>query len=76
MKKLLIVAGILIAAFVLIQFSRSDFRAFEARREAWYQRGSAYVGSTATRIDPVRATECNRELAELVAYAKQKGWTQ
>lgn len=35
MKKVLLVAAVLVIAFLVIQWSRSDYRAFSERREDW-----------------------------------------
>jgi hypothetical protein len=63
-----------IVLFVLVQWSRADFLEFSQRREDWHRRCDAYVGAGATMRDADKATDCQREAAELVAYAKQKGW--
>lgn len=76
MKKLLIVVGALALLFLAIEYSRSDFRAFQARREAWHLKCDAYMGQHATRSDPEIRDDCQRELDELVAYAERKGWTK
>lgn len=75
MKKLLIVGGLIVVAFFLIQYSRRDYLEFSERREDWHRRCSAYVGSDATGTNRAKADACQEELNELLAYAKRKGWT-
>lgn len=76
MKKLLIVVAVLVIAFFLIQYSRSDYAEFSKRREDWQRRCSAYVGSNPALADPTLTPACTREGLELLAYAEQKGWTK
>lgn len=76
MKKALIVVAVLVAVYLLIQWSRSDYRAFAERREDWKRRCSAYVGDTPTLNDPHITAACNAELQELLAYARRKGWVK
>ena len=76
MKRVLIIGGILLALFLVIQWLRSDYLAFSAKRDDWHRRCDAYVGDHATLHDPDRVAACEREAAELVAYAKRKGWTE
>lgn len=76
MKRLLIIAGVIIAVFLLIQWSRADYLEFAARRDDWHKRCDAYVGEQPALTDASRLADCRREAAELVAYAKQKGWSQ
>jgi hypothetical protein len=54
-----------------IYASRADYRAFDAKRRDWHLRCDAYVDKPVT--SPA-ARDCARELEELIAYAKQKGW--
>lgn len=69
------VVGGLVVLYVVIQFSRADYLAFDQKREDWHRRCDAYAGDH-PRItdDPVKTGACAQELQELIAYAKQKGW--
>jgi hypothetical protein len=62
---------LVVLAYFGIQASRADYLAFDRQREAWHRRCDAYVGKATS--DP-RADDCKRELDELMAYAKRKGW--
>lgn len=68
------IAGVVIAYFV-IQASRADYLAFDARREEWHRRCDAYRNrTTGTPEELERIHACKVELDEMFAYAKQKGW--
>jgi hypothetical protein len=71
-RTLWIVVG-LVLLFVVFYVSRSDYRAFDAQREAWHRRCDDYIGKEGS--DP-RIADCQRELEELMAYAKRKGWAR
>jgi len=58
-----------VVLFTLFYNSRSDFRAFDAQREDWHRRCDAYINAPGPQ-----AADCKRELNELMAYAKRKGW--
>jgi hypothetical protein len=70
------VLGGLILLFVLVQWSRSDYLEFSQRRDDWHRRCDAYTGDSPKIRDADKASTCQREAEELVAYAKQKGWGQ
>lgn len=67
-----VVAVVAVAMLIgLIYISRSDYRAFSARRDAWHVRCDRYVGTQNRSPD---ALACKSELDEMFAYAKRKGW--
>jgi hypothetical protein len=79
MKKFLIVVGLLILVLVGVQWSRSDYRAFSARRDAWHAHCDVYRTADRRELPASQKAAfdaCQRELEELTAYAKQKGWTK
>lgn len=75
-RALWIGGGILLAIYLIWGLSRDDFHAFNRQREDWHRRCDAYMGDRATMNDPVRRKDCEREAAELLAYAKRKGWAR
>ena len=75
-KKLLILIGVAVVLYVVVQWSRADYLAFDAQREAWHRRCDAYVGRAVSGDDATRAKACETELAELTAYATRKGWNR
>jgi hypothetical protein len=72
-KTIFIVLAIVVVGF-LIWNSRSDYRAFDAQREDWHRRCDAYLAPN--EPDAEHTAACQREAAELLAYAKQKGWAK
>ena len=76
MKKALWILGAVFVLLWLIQWSRSDYLEFNARRDDWHRRCDAYLGEHATLNDKGKATACQREAAELLAYARRKGWAK
>jgi hypothetical protein len=66
-----IAAGLFVCYLV---FGRSDFYAFDTQREAWHRRCDAYINAPARGANKIIVDECQRELQELLAYAKRKGW--
>ena len=73
MKKLGIVAVVLVVVYMLIQWSRTDYLEFDRQREAWHRRCDAYIEYSTS--NPYAAA-CARELHELIAYGQRKGWQQ
>lgn len=73
MKRLLWLAAGLIGALLLLYLvlHDPDFDAFDAQREAWHRRCDAYLDKPV--VTP-QARDCERELNEMMAYAKRKGW--
>ena len=73
-RSTLIVLGIALCGVLLyVLFGRSDYHAFDLRREAWHLRCDRYVDAPALATTPA-ALDCGRELQELLAYARRKGW--
>lgn len=71
----IIVVSLWAAWFVVsrISASREDYRRFSERREAWHARCDVYRDQP--RSTAPAAQLCAKELQELVAYAKARGWT-
>lgn len=80
MKRLRALLPLTIAVLVIgglwtasrIQASRQDYLAFVERRDLWHKRCDVYR-DTPLKGSPA-AQLCDKELTELVAYAKAKGW--
>ena len=70
------ILGGLILLVILIQWSRADYLEFAAKREDWHRRCDVYLGTHASINDPDKRDACQREAEEMIAYAKQKGWSQ
>ena len=72
---MLLVGGVLLAAFVgTLYFSSDDrlYRQFDARRTAWHRQCDVYEGK-ATGANP-DARACAEDRSAIMAYAKQQGW--
>ncbi len=69
---------IVFVAFLLVRWALRDpdFGAFDAQREAWHRRCDAYIGQPAIGSNRAMITDCKRELDELLAYGKRKGWAR
>ena len=76
MKKLGIVAVVLVVVYMLIQWSRTDYLEFDRQREAWHRRCDAYRQTQKNAPPAAIVAACQREAEELIAYAQRKGWTQ
>jgi hypothetical protein len=73
-----ILALALLATYFIVQASRRDFLAFDRQREDWHRRCDVYyVGTSALApTDRVAAAACQKELDEMMAYARRKGWSE
>jgi hypothetical protein len=65
---------VLVVGYLAVQASRSEYLEFDRQREAWHRRCDAYVGRPVSSEDRAAAESCKRELEELTAYARNKGW--
>ena len=68
---IIIAFAVLVFWFVVIG-SQSDRRAFDRRLAAWHRRCDAHIPEANSTP---QGQSCLRELDELLAYAKSKGWT-
>jgi hypothetical protein len=67
--------GLIVAAYFVIQWFRADYLAFADRREDWHRRCAATQSwGRSGRAADQALTPCQRELNELWAYARRKGW--
>jgi hypothetical protein len=74
LKRAVIAVAVILLAIVGFAYFGEDhqqYLEFSQRREAWHRRCDAYVDKPATTPE---AQACARELSELTAYAKRKGW--
>lgn len=72
--KILIGLVVIVIVGLLVYALRADYRAFDAQREAWHRRCDAYVNVQPTAANAAALQACQQELAEMMAYAKRKGW--
>ena len=72
---LVVVLGVLVV-IALVQRSRADYLAYDARRTAWHQRCDQFVDKPLPADAAARAAyrSCAAELRAAVDEAKQKGW--
>ena len=60
--------------YPLVQESRSDYRTWRDKRDAWHHQCDAYIGRAVPpdQLEDLKA--CQRDLDALMAEAKTKGW--
>lgn len=76
-RPLAIIVVVIVGVWTLlshINASRQEYLAFSQKRDLWLARCEVYK-DTPLRDSPA-AQLCNKELQELTAYAKAKGWTK
>ena len=72
LAKIALLAVVVVVVLIAVSnYLRADFLEFDRQREAWHRRCDAYVDQP---VKSPAAAECQRELEQLTAYAKRKGW--
>ncbi len=73
-KKIMLSAIVFAAVFFGYLYFGDDhqrYMAFDHERQVWHAKCDSYVGKPP---DSDAAKDCARELAAMMAYAKQQGW--
>lgn len=74
MKHAWLLAGLAALGLLYLLLRDPDYAAFDAQREDWHRRCDAYIGVTVSVSNRDVIADCKREMDELLAYAKRKGW--